>query len=248
MPSVRLRCFHSECWCRSAFAARCVEAPSAGSGKREAGDDDREHDQHHGDEDVGQDHRLRIGVALRLRQLRTRLRGAAAAAAKDQVAGEQRRQHGAQRIERLHQVQPRRSRFRRADHGDIGVRRDLQQRDAAGDDEQHDQGDAVGRQARRDRHAERARRHDEQADDDRLLIAHPLDQLRRGDRREEIGDEPDRFDQRGLRVVQFEHRSQVRQQHAVDDSDEPPHEEEAGQQRQRGAVAPAGSAGWRGDR
>jgi hypothetical protein len=140
------------------------------------------------------------------------------------------------------------ARSRRADHGDIGVRRDLEQGDAARDDEQHHQRHFIGRHARRGYHAQSARRHDQQADDERLLVADPLDQFGRRDRGDEIGDEPDALDQGRLRVGQIEHAAQVRQQRVVDDRDEAPHEEQAGEQAQRRAVALLRGVGGRGRR
>jgi len=105
----------------------------------------------------------------------------------------------------------------------------------ARDDEQHDERHAIGGQASRQRHPDRARRHDQQPDDERFLIADPLDQLCRGDRREEIGDEPHALDQGGLGIVEVEDAPEVREQRVVDDGDEAPHEKQRREQRQRGA-------------
>ncbi len=202
----------------------------------EAGDDYGQHHQHRGHDQVGQLHRLRVGQAFGLAQHGVALGGAGGRAAEDQVAAEQRRQGGADRVERLHQVEPRRGGVRVTDDRDVGIGRDLQQGDAAGDHEQRAEGDAVGDQARGRDHAQRAERHDAQADHQRALVADAFDQLGRRQRGEEVGDEPHRLDQRGLGVAQLEHAAQVRQQRVVDDGDEAPHEEQRGQQRQRGAV------------
>jgi hypothetical protein len=166
------------------------------------------------------------------------------AATQDQVAAEQRRQRRAHRIESLHQVQARRSRFRRADHGDVRIGCDLQQRDARRDDEKGGEHHAVRRQPGGGDHQQGAGRHDQQPDHHRTLVADAFDQLRRRDGRDEIRDEPYRFNQRRLRVVEIEHRAQMRQQGVVDDGDEPPHEKQAGQQGQRRSlrVRDAGSS------
>ena len=174
-----------------------------------------------------------IGKALRRGQHRALLGRAANRAAQNEIGAKQGRQHGSRRIHRLHQIKPRGGGLRRADNGDIGIGRHLQQGNAAGDDKQHGQRHLVGWQAGRQNHAQRTHGHNQQADDQRFLIANPLDQLGRGDGGEEIGDEPYAFDQRGLGVIELEHAAQMRQQRVVDNRDEAPHEEQAGQQRQR---------------
>ena len=202
----------------------------AHGGQGEAGNDDRQNHQYDRDDDIGQDHRLRVGQPFGLRQHRAGFGRATLRPAQDQIGPEQRREHRARRVHRLHQIKARGGGFGLADDRDIGIGRDLQQRDAAGNHEQHQQRDAIGGYRRRQRHAQRARRHDEQPHHQRFLIADPLDQLGRRDRRDEIGDEPHRFDQRRLGVAQVEHAAQMRQQRVVDDGDEAPHEEEAGEQ------------------
>src|SRR5450631_183689 len=62
--------------------------------------------------------------------------------------------------------------------------------------------------------------------DDRFLVANPFNQPSRRHRRYEIRDEPGRFDQRRLRVVEFENAPQVRQKRVVDNGDEAPYEKE----------------------
>ena len=202
----------------------------AHGGQGEAGDDDRQNHQYDRDDDIGQDHRLRVGQPFGLGQDDIALRRATLRPAQDQIGAKERGEHRARRVHRLHQIEARGSGFRLANDRDIGVGRDLQQGDAAGDDEQHDQRHAIGGDGRRQRHARCARRHDQQPDDHRLLIADAFDQFGRRDGGEEIGDEPDRFDQRRLGVAQVEHAAQMRQQRVVDDRDEAPHEKQAGQQ------------------
>ncbi|EEF22934.1 conserved hypothetical protein, partial [Ricinus communis] len=204
---------------------------------REAGDHQGQQHQHAGHDQVRQLHGLAICQPFRLRQHMAGLGGAGRRAAQDQIGAEQRRQRRAQRVERLHQVQPRGRGLRRAEHRHVGIGRYLQQRDAAGDDEQRAQRHAIRRQPRRRDHQQGAGGHHAQPDDHRFLVADTLDQARRRNRREEVGDEPHRLDQRRLRVVQVEHAAQVRQQGVVDDGDEAPREEQAGQQRQHGARA-----------
>jgi hypothetical protein len=86
-------------------------------------------------------------------------------------------------------------------------------------------------------HAERAQRHDAEAHHHGTLVADALDQLRRRNRGHEIRDEPDRLDQRGLRVIEVEYAPEMGQQRVVDDRDKAPHEEEACEQREGRAVA-----------
>jgi hypothetical protein len=233
-PNTRLRCFHSD-------SLRVPRARGAASRcpwrAAEARDHHGENHQHDRDQAIGQDHRLGIGQPLRRGQHHVGAGGAALRPAQDQVGAEHRRQHRSRRIHRLHQIEARGGGFGLADHGHIRVGRHLQQGDAAGDHEQHGQRHPVGRDRGGQHHAERARRHDQQADHQRLLVARLLDQLGRGDRGHEIGDEPHRFDQCCLRIVEIEHAAQMRQQRVVDHRDEAPHEEQAGQQRQRRAVA-----------
>ena len=213
--------------------------------QRETRDHDRQHDQHGGDDQIGQHHRLRVGNSLGLRQHGGRTGGGSARGRtpEDQIAAEQWRERRTGRVERLHQVQPRRRGLGRPDDRDIRVGCDLQQRDPAGDHEQRHQCHAVGGQPGGGHHHQCAHRHQAKPDHHRTLIPDPLDQLGRRDGGEEIGDEPDALDQRRLRVAEVEHAAQVRQQRVVDDRDEAPHEEQAGQQRQRGSVARRASRG-----
>src|SRR5690606_38132118 len=101
------------------------------------------------------------------------------------------------------------------------------------------------RYTRRGHHHQRTRRHDRETDDDRVLVTRAFDQEGRGHPHHRIGDEPHALDQRGLRIVQLEHAPQVRQQRVVDDGDEAPHEEQAGKQGQRRAVARSSRRGQR---
>ena len=60
-----------------------------------------------------------------------------------------------------------------------------------------------------------------------------------------IGGEPHRFDHRDLRAIELKHAAQMRQQCVVNDRDEAPHAEQAGQQDNGlpyDAAAPAASA------
>jgi hypothetical protein len=52
---------------------------------------------------------------------------------------------------------------------------------------------------------------------------------------------PNAFDERRLKVTELEHAAQMGQQRAVDDGDEAPHEEQAGEQRQRRSVVRPGT-------
>src|SRR5690606_18310909 len=98
------------------------------------------------------------------------------------------------------------------------------------------------RYTRRGHHHQRTRRHDRETDDDRVLVTRAFDQEGRGHPHHRIGDEPHALDQRGLGIVELEHAPQVRQQRVVDDGDEAPHEEQAGEQGQRRPIARAAAA------
>ena len=137
----------------------------------------RQRDQHARHQRIGQLGRQRVAIAIGLRQrLRPGCGGAAPGPRQDQHAAEQGRQPGAGGVERLYQGQAAFGGFRRSKRGDERIGRDLQQRDAARHDKQRCQRYRITGQARRDNHAQRSRRHDQQSDHDRAPIADPFDQ------------------------------------------------------------------------
>ena len=161
----------------------------------------------------------------------------------DEERTQQRGHRGAQRVEGLHQGQRPCFLARRGQQGYVGVARHLQQRDAAGQDEQRSQEDAVGLGAggRIEQHA--AQGGNQKAADHAVLVPQPRNELAERNGGDGVGREEAELDQQRLRVVQVEHGLQVWHQNVVQAGDEAQHEEQAGQHGQCLVVVLLGSWG-----
>jgi len=95
----------------------------------------------------------------------------------DQVSAEQGRDGGAEGVERLREVQAAGRGARGAEDSDIRVGRDPQHSNAAREDQESREEQAIGGNEGRGQEQQRAGTHDEDSRDHSALVAYPVDQL-----------------------------------------------------------------------
>ncbi|MNN16881.1 hypothetical protein D3C81_1300360 [compost metagenome] len=206
--------------------------------RRQAEQVDEHRQQHQGDgqADIRALHRLRFSSAVS--QLfgsgqRLDLIAALDRGAEDQQTTEQRRQRGAQRVERLGQREPARRGLLRPQQRDVRIGRHLQHGDAGRQHEQRSKEAFVDAQCSRRPETQRADAGNHQAGDDAVLVTQPRHQPAGRQRHQEIRTEEGELHQHRAGVVQLEHCLQVRNQHIVEAGQKAPHEEDGGGHGQR---------------
>ena len=206
----------------------------------EAADRDRQYYQRNAQTHVRRLDRRRFMQAVSLQDVGRhrsdvihRLRGRT----QNQQSPEKRRQKRSQRVERLRQIQPARSRLGFPQHRDIRIRRHLQ---ASNPSRQHDEGTQeqwIRRNAGSRHKQKSAQPHGEQTHHHRPLVANPVDDLGRGNGEKEISSKERKLNQHDLRIAQVKNRFQVRNQNVIQAGKKSPHEEKRGHRSQRSAVA-----------
>ena len=149
--------------------------------------------------------------------------------AEDEEGTDGRCHGGAQRVEGLHQGQRAGFLARGAQQRHVGVAGDLQQRHAAGQNEEGTQKDGIGLGACCRIEQQAARRGNQKAADHPVLVAQARDELAEGDGGDGVGGEEAELNQQRLRVVQREDFLQVGYQDVVHAGDEAHHEEQTGE-------------------
>ena len=206
----------------------------------------RQQEQHHRQADVRELHRLRL-LGVVEQALRRLQRGEFVRAldhvGENQQAAEERRQRGAQRVQRLGQGQPAGAGLLRAEQGHVRIGGHLQHGDAGGQHEQRAEEGGVKVQRRGRPETQRADAGDRQPGHDALLVAQCRDHAPGRHAHQEVRAEKGELHQDRLRVVELEDRLQVRDQDVVEAGQEAPHEEDRGEHAQRQPAAGVGRPG-----
>src|SRR5579864_9010879 len=146
--------------------------------------------------------------------------------AQNEQAAEKWCQEGAQRIERLRQVEATRSRLGLTQHCDIGIRRYLKERNACCKNDERTQEQWIGGHAGSRYKEKGTHTHSEKPQHHRPLVANPVNDLRRRNGEDEIRPKKCELNQHHLLVIQVEDRFQVRHKNVVETGKKAPHEEE----------------------
>gem|GEM_PF-7120919 len=159
-------------------------------------------------------------------------------ARQDQQAADGGGHRGAEGIEGLGQGQARGRGARVAQRRHVGVGRHLQDGDAAGQDEEGQQEQAVATVRGWIEHRA-AGGGDHQAGHGAVLVADLLDQHAGRERDDEVGAEEAELHQHRLHIGERVHRFQVRNEHVVQGGQQTPHEEQDGDDDERAGVTGA---------
>lgn len=151
----------------------------------------------------------------------------------DQEAAHDHAGHRTERIERLRDVEPARAGCARPHQRRVRVRRRFQERQARGDHEQRDEEHPVLRHRRGREEQQAADRIQQQADEDRRLVAEFLHDGRGRNRDEEIAEIERGLHERRFEIGQEERFPELRDQHVVQVRRGAPQREQAAQQRER---------------
>ena len=185
------------------------------------------HRQRHSQPDVGvNDHLGFVGPILVERRARQGGGADAGQAAEDQRRSDAREDGRAEAVERLGEGQPAMHGLRRSKQADQRIGDDLDDDHAAGEDEQGQQEQAVGRGLRRRDEQQAADHHRQQPRHRAAHIADFLDQLRTGNADHEIGGEEAELDQHRLGVVEREQLLEPGNDHVIEAGDAAEDEEQ----------------------
>ena len=162
-----------------------------------------------------------------------------------QIAADDGRDRGPERVERLRKVEPARRGFRLAEKRDVRICRDLEQRETDAEDEQHGKEQAVFfYRGGRVKTGAGDGGNNEPPDNAVLIphLAHGVAPNHRDDevdyRADEIGAEKGELNEHGLEPVQLEYFFQERDEDIIQYRDEAPHEKQRGDDDECGAVVP----------
>ena len=158
-------------------------------------------------------------------------------ARENEARSQHRRDDGADRVERLRDIQASRCGSRRSEHGHVRIRGHLEHTLTARQHEQRRQEEWVPARRRCRLKQQRPQRAQAKADQYSTPISKPAHQPACRQRHDEISTEERGLDQRRLKVTQVERLFQVRNEHVVEVDTERPQKEERRDQHERNDVA-----------